>query len=92
MKRLARKKGNSLTTLNTINAGDPKGRRNSDAVGIINDSLDSFDAELARVDKDYSEKILDDDLTLQNFRSNNGGVDGNLSQRVNSAERNEDND
>lgn len=60
-------------------------------MGIINDSLDSFDDELARVDKDYSEKILDDDLTLQNFRSEHGGAD-NLSQRINSAERNEEND
>ena len=31
-----------------------------------NDSIDSFDEEVARVDKDFAEKILDEDLCLAN--------------------------
>lgn len=30
------------------------------------DSIDSFDEEVARVDKDFAEKILDEDLCLAN--------------------------
>jgi hypothetical protein len=83
MKRLARKKGNTLGTLQTINAG--KERRESNAGKLLDESLDSFDEELLRVDRDYSEKILDEDLTLEQRIKNDG--QGDESQRLNSGER-----
>ena len=34
------------------------------AEGVNDEEMDSFERELQRVDKDFSEQILDDDLTL----------------------------
>lgn len=89
MKRLARKKGETLATLQTMNAG--KDGRRASSLGLkADESMDSFDEELERVDKDYSEKILDEDLTLeQRFK---GDHLGDNSHRLNSQERDHDKD
>ena len=58
---MTRKKGDTLH--NSEQFGDKNsGTKNKN----VNDSIDSFDEEVARVDKDCAEKILDEDLCLAN--------------------------
>lgn len=66
-KRLARKKGNSLRHLQTTNFAS----RDSVAIKAdqlnLEEELDSFEMELLRVDRDYADKVLDEELTLQSL-------------------------
>ena len=53
------------------------------------DSIDSFDVELARVDKDFDEKILDKDLMVD--KRNNNLEDSNRQNSVESDDEDKSN-
>ena len=62
---MARKKGNSLGTLQTKNFSD-----SLNAVLHPDDSIDSFDEAAAQADKDHREGMLDDDLKMEKRYNN----------------------
>ena len=71
---MARKKGNSLVAMNTLNLNKASDKN-------AEDSVDSFEDEIKRVDKDFEDKVLDKELMVDKR-----GVGNDDSNRLNSKE------
>ena len=67
-----------------------KTKDGADAAIISDESVDSFELEVARVDKDYSERILEEDLTLNQMFSK--GIGNAESHRLNKSEEGDANE